>query len=110
LTKIALYTRNRFCDTPATFPDTFPYLFTAMDHILQKSGWRCPVVWLTTMAAVVCLGLAGCSRLNSLRGDGFHDNSMGDAIRQSQAPPKKPQEFWSFSNKARQIEADFPDP
>ena len=55
------------------------------------------------------LVLAGCSTVDSLRGEGFHDNSMSDAIRETQPAAKKPQEFWSFSNKAREIEADFPD-
>ncbi len=80
-----------------------------MDHLLQKIGWKFPAARIAALAAIVCLGLAGCSRIDHLRGDGFQDNSMGDAIRQSQPPPKKSQEFWSFSNKARQIEADFPE-
>lgn len=81
-----------------------------MDYFLQKLGWKYSAAWLTVLAVVVSLGLTGCSAVDKYRGDGFHDNTMGEAIRQSQDPPKKPQEFWSFSNKARQIEADFPDP
>jgi hypothetical protein len=80
-----------------------------MDNFLQKIGWKCLVAWKAALAAVVCLGLVGCSRINDLRGDGFHDNSMGNAIRESQPAPKKRQDYWSFSNKAREIEADFPD-
>jgi hypothetical protein len=60
------------------------------------------------LVALTCLTSAGCSSIGKCRGDGFQDNAMGDAIRESQPPPKKPQEFWSFSNKARQIESDFP--
>ena len=85
------------------------YLLTAMDYIFRKIGWKCPVAWMAGLAAIICLGLSGCSAIDKLRGDGFHDNSMGDAIRESQPAPKKPQEFWSFSNKAREIESDFPD-
>jgi hypothetical protein len=80
-----------------------------MKHIFQKLGWKGPVAWMAGLVVLACLGSAGCSSVDKLRGDGFHDNSMGDAIRESQAPPKKPQEFWSFSNKARQIESDFPE-
>ena len=80
-----------------------------MNNIFQKLGWKCPVVWIAGLVAVVSLGLSGCSRIDKLRGDGFQDNSMGDAVRESQPPSKKPQEFWSFSNKARQIESDFPE-
>ncbi|MCC6124840.1 MAG: hypothetical protein IT426_07760 [Pirellulales bacterium] len=80
-----------------------------MDDFFGKWDRLFPVARMAGLAAVVCLGMAGCSRINDLRGDGFHDNAMGEAVRQSQPAPKKPQEFWSFSNKARQIEADFPD-
>jgi hypothetical protein len=79
-----------------------------MDQIFRNFGWKCPHLWTAGLAAVVCWGLVGCSRFHNLRGDGFHDNSMGDAIRQAQPAPTKPQQFWSFSNKARQIESDFP--
>ena len=83
-----------------------------MDQILRKFGWKCPVLWMFLLAVALCVGLSGCSSLDRLRGDGFHDNSMGEAIRESEPAPKatkKPQEFWSFSNKAREIEKDFPD-
>jgi hypothetical protein len=80
-----------------------------MDFFQRKIGGIYPVVWKAGLATVVCFGLAGCSKINNLRGDGFHDNTMGEAVRKSQPEQKKPQEFWSFSNKARQIEADFPD-
>jgi hypothetical protein len=98
-----------FCDTPATFHDTPPHPDTAMNSIFRNVGKKCSVAWTAGLAALLCLGLAGCSRVNNLRGDAFQDNSMGEAVRESQPPSKKPQEFWSFSNKARQIEADFPD-
>jgi hypothetical protein len=81
-----------------------------MDRLLQKIGWKCPGAWKAALAgALLCLGLAGCAKFNSLRGDGFHDNGMGEEVRQAREPSAKPQEFWSFSNKARQIEADFPE-
>jgi hypothetical protein len=80
-----------------------------MNHIFQKIGKNYFVAWMAGLTATVCLGLSGCSTIDKCRGDGFHDNSMGEEIRQAQPPNKKPQEFWSFSNKARQIESDFPD-
>jgi hypothetical protein len=40
-----------------------------------------------------------------MRGDGWQDDSLSSSIRQAR-PPAKEAEFWSFSNKARQIEAD----
>lgn len=81
-----------------------------MNNIFKKIGKRFVVALLAGIAGMVYLGLSGCTTVDKYRGDGFHDNSMGEEIRQAQAPAKKPQEFWSFSNKARQIEADFPDP
>jgi len=81
-----------------------------MDYFSQKFGGKCRFAWMAVSVGVACLALAGCSTVDSLRGEGFHDNSMSDAIRETQPAPKKPQEFWSFSNKAREIEADFPDP
>jgi hypothetical protein len=55
-------------------------------------------------AAAICLGSPGCSSWD-LRGDGWEDDSMSSSIRQAR-PPAKESDFWSFSNKARQIEAD----
>ena len=80
-----------------------------MKHVFQKIGWKFPVAWMAGLVALACLSSAGCSSIDKYRGDGFQDNTMGDTIRESQPPPKKSQEFWSFSNKARQIEADFPE-
>ncbi len=81
-----------------------------MDHFFNNIGKRFFVGWVAAaLAAIVCVGLTGCSAIDKCRGDGFHDNSMGEDIRQAQPPSKKPQEFWSFSNKARQIEQDFPE-
>jgi hypothetical protein len=56
------------------------------------------------MAAVFCICLSGCSKWN-LRGDSFPENSLSTTARQAR-PPMQKSEFWSFSNKARQIEAD----
>jgi predicted small secreted protein len=80
-----------------------------MNHKIRKKGWKSPVLLIVGLVVALSLSLTGCSRLNNLRGDGFHDNSLGETVRQSRPSQKKPQEFWSFSNKARQIEADFPD-
>jgi len=55
-------------------------------------------------AALFCVGSSGCATWN-LRGDGWQDDSLSSSIRQAR-PPAKESEFWSFSNKARQIEAD----
>ena len=69
------------------------------------SGWD----WLPALAAMVlCAALAGCTQTKNLdlRGDGFEDKSMGETVRQAR-PQDKNLEYWSFSNKARQIERDF---
>jgi hypothetical protein len=55
-------------------------------------------------AGLLCLVASGCSRW-ALRGESFPDDSMSATIRQSR-PPANNAEFWGFSNKARQIEAD----
>jgi hypothetical protein len=107
--KKLLFTRIAIC---ATLPPLFTpliYLHTVMDTFLRKLSGNCPVAWKAGLAAVVCLGLTGCARIHDLRGEGFHDNSMGQIIKESQPEQKKPKEFWSFSNKARDIESDFPD-
>jgi hypothetical protein len=80
-----------------------------MNHIFRKKGWKSPVLLIAGLVAAVSLSLTGCTRLNNLRGDTFQDNTLGETVRQSRPSQKKPQEFWSFSNKARQIESDFPD-
>jgi hypothetical protein len=82
-----------------------------MDQISRKIGWKRPVLGMS-LAAALCLGLSGCTPLERLRGEGFHDRSMEKAIREtdeSPKPSKKPQEFWGFSNKAREIESNFSD-
>jgi len=68
-------------------------------------GWD----WLPALAAtVLCATIAGCTQTKNLnlRGDGFEDNSMGETVRQAR-PTDKNMEYWSFSNKAREIERDF---
>jgi hypothetical protein len=83
-----------------------------MDQILRQFGWKCPVFWMLLLAAALCFGSSGCSSLDRYRGESFHDNSMDSAIHETEPAPKatkKPPEFWSFSNKARDIEKDFPD-
>jgi hypothetical protein len=68
-------------------------------------GWNFRLACLSGLAAaLVCLGSSGCAKWN-LRGDGWQDDSLSSSIRQAR-PPAKEAEFWSFSNKARQIEAD----
>jgi hypothetical protein len=80
-----------------------------MNRITRKNGWKLSFFSLVGLAGIICLGATGCARIDRLRGDGFHDNSMGEAVQEAQPNSSKPKEFWSFSNKGRQIEADFPD-
>jgi len=79
-----------------------------MFRTIYHFGWKCRLACLGGLvAALVCLGSSGCTNWNSwnLRGDGWQDDSLSSSIRQAR-PPAKEAEFWSFSNKARQIEAD----
>jgi hypothetical protein len=76
-------------------------MFGTIRHFI----WKCRLALFGGLAAAaVCLGSSGCASWN-LRGDGWQDDSLSSSIRQAR-PPEKESEFWSFSNKARQIEAD----
>jgi hypothetical protein len=68
-------------------------------------GCKCRLACLGGLAAaLICVGSPGCAKWN-LRGENFPDDSLSAAARQSR-PPANKADFWSFSNKARQIEAD----
>jgi hypothetical protein len=76
-------------------------MFRAIFHFCRMCRFAC----LSGIAiALICLGSSGCASWN-LRGDGWQDDSLSSSVRQAR-PPAKETEFWSFSNKARQIEAD----
>jgi hypothetical protein len=103
--KTGLDTGWGFCENPASFPGTPFWSHSAMFRTIYHFGCKCRLACLIGFAAVlVCLGSSGCAKWN-LRGEGWQDDSLSSSIRQSR-PPAKEAEFWSFSNKARQIEAD----
>jgi hypothetical protein len=76
-----------------------------MIQTIYHFGWKCRLACLGGLvAALLCVGTSGCASWN-LRGDGWQDDSLSSTVRQSR-PPANKSDFWSFSNKARQIEAD----
>ena len=64
-----------------------------------RRGLRC-------LAAVVLVaGISGCASWNVLDGK-FSENDLSESIRMAR-PQEKDIEYWSFSNKGRQIERDL---
>jgi hypothetical protein len=66
-----------------------------------SSGW---VLW-RPLALGLLIGLSGCTGWN-LRGDGFGDDGLSAAARHGR-PEKRDGDFWSYSEKGRQIERDL---
>jgi len=61
---------------------------------------------LCSLAVVVLvLEISGCETWN-LRGNGFNESDLSESARQSR-PEKGDVDYWSWSNKARQIERDL---
>jgi hypothetical protein len=56
-------------------------------------------------AAVLIVGLAGCAGWN-VRDEGFAENDLTQSVRKAR-PKEKNADYWSFSEKGRQIERDL---
>jgi hypothetical protein len=68
-------------------------------------GLRCGrFLWRPLLLGLV-IALSGCTGWN-LRGDGFDDDGLSAAARQARSE-KKDRDYWSFSEKGRQIERDL---
>ncbi len=61
--------------------------------------------WWLAVTLVLALGISGCKNLG-MRGEGFSDDDMASSARD--VPPEKHDvEYWSYSEKARQIERNL---
>lgn len=62
-------------------------------------------LWRWIAVAILCLGVAGCAKLN-LRGESYNEDNVSGMWRHLRpADPKA--DAWGVSNKARQIEKDL---
>lgn len=60
----------------------------------------------TCLAAILLLfALSGCAGWN-VREEGFNDNELSQSVRKAR-PLKNEADYWSFSEKGRQIERDL---
>ena len=66
--------------------------------VFQLGRWR-------LAAVVLVLGLSGCAGWN-VRDEGFSENDLSQSVRKAR-PQEKDVDYWSFSNKGRQIERDL---
>jgi hypothetical protein len=57
-------------------------------------------------AAVLLFSLSGCAGWN-LHDEPLTDNELSQSVRKAR-PQKKSIEYWSFSEKGRQVERDLP--
>ncbi len=88
-----------------------------MMHILQISGTLIrPAHWMPAMMLWMAIGLSGCAGWN-MQDEGFRkNNDLSDTARQARSaddPKEKDKDkdkkvnYWSFSEKGRQIERDL---
>lgn len=71
---------------------------------LFQSGRWAPALALGLLMGLL-IGICGCQTWN-LRGDGFDDDELATTARES-CPADKDVEYWSYSEKARQIERNL---
>lgn len=77
----------------------------AMTGLLHSHG-RVSWCGLCRLAAVVLIvGVSGCASW-SVPDGGFSESDLSESVRQVR-PKEKDIEYWSFSNKGRQIERDL---
>jgi hypothetical protein len=67
--------------------------------------------WWSLAAAILALGLSGCASWKSHE-DGLRDNDLSQSARKARSEPDKEDkdkkiDYWSFSEKGRQVERDL---
>ncbi len=67
-------------------------------RVFRLGRWR-------LAAMVLVFGLSGCAGWN-VRDEGFGENDLSQSVRKAR-PQEKDVDYWSFSNKGRQIERDL---
>jgi hypothetical protein len=77
---------------------------TILPHCCGKvfrPGWR----WLAM--ALLVVGFSGCAGWG-VHDDGFAENDLSQTARKARPQQKKDLDYWSYSEKGRQIERDLP--
>jgi hypothetical protein len=73
-------------------------LFRLCGRMLRLRRWR-------PAAVILLFALSGCAGWN-VRDEGFAENDLSESVRKAR-PQKSDIDYWSFSNKGRQIERDL---
>ena len=102
--QIALDLGSPFCETPNLLYG-FSSTGVAMTALIHSCGSVLRRGFCRLAAVVLVVGISGCASWNVPDG-GFSESDLSESIRKAR-PQEKDVEYWSFSNKGRQIERDL---